>query len=348
MAKKSKKKLRKKSKYVTGGTMYENNIPGTVNLVAQESDPTVLKEAEKTQEEDTQNLIRTAEIASDKIEEDAIRSNENIEMQAALEAQQRKAIETTAKTVGDKFVKQENRTNPFSSAVEAYKGVKTANLAAEATKFDPSIGINVLKKGAAEKLIQSAPKGASFASDAITGKTIVTNASGEVIKQGSALGAGLKNFATSGAGIGTIASLAGAGISRASDDKDATTMTFGEGAGKTLSGIGTGLGAAALTGMALGSAVPLVGNIIGAGLGAAYGLVSGLVSRNKARRQQRKAQREQDRYARQTNKRTGLRFGSQMSNVRAQQLRAKTFSGYDQGINTTAKMGGLKLGMPRY
>ena len=82
----------------------------------------------------------------------------------------------------------------------------------------------------------------------------------------------------------------------------------------------------------------------------ASGLMSfatgGLKTYNKL--QEEKAQREQDRYARQTNKRTGLRFGSQMSNVRAQQLRAKTFSGYDQGINTTAKMGGLKLGMPRY
>ena len=346
MAKKSKKKLRKKSKYVTGGTMYENNIPGTVNLVAQESDPTVLREAEKTKEEETQNLIRTAQTASEQIEQDAIRATENIEMQAALDEQQRKAIETTAKTIGDKFVKPKNRVNPLSDAVGAYRGVRAANLASKAQE-GVTAGVQTAKQAAqGAKAVQLASQTSKLPVGVAAPQTVSTLAEGA--KGASAIGAGLKNFATSGAGIGTIATIGGQLISRASDDKDATTLKFGEGAGKVLSGVGTGLGAAALTGMALGSAVPLVGNIIGAGLGAAYGLVSGLVSRNKARRQQRQAQREEDRYARQTNKRTGLRFGSQMSNVRAQQLRAKTFSGYDQGINTTAKMGGLKLGMPRY
>ena len=115
-----------------------------------------------------------------------------------------------------------------------------------------------------------------------------------------------------------------------------------------LSGIGTGLGAAALTGAALGSAVPVIGNIIGGAAGAIYGLTKGLVARNKARREERKLQRERDKYVADTNKQIGSRFGSQMANVRAGELKQKTFSGYNLGRNLSARTGGMRLGMPRY
>lgn len=353
MAKKLRKKIHKKNKYSVGGTMYDTNtIPvglQTKNLVAEESNPQVLANKEKALEAEKASLATNASNAVNTIEENQEIADQNIEAAAAASEGQADAIVNTAKTLGDKFVKPQDRTNPFSSAVEAYKGVKTANLAAKATQFDASIGMNVLKKGATDQLIKNAPKGASFASDAITGKTIVTSASGEVLKQGSSIGAGLKNFATSGAGIGTIASLAGAGVSKVADDKDATTLTLGEGSGKVLSGIGTGLGAAALTGMALGSAVPVLGNIVGGVLGAGYGLFKGLAGRNKARKLQAEQQKEEDAFVSKTNTSTGKRFGSQLSSVQAAKLKAKTFSGYNQGFNTLqAKMGGLKLGMPRY
>ena len=41
-------------------------------------------------------------------------------------------------------------------------------------------------------------------------------------------------------------------------------------------------------------------------------------------------------------------MGAQMSQVRAGQLRQKTYSGYDLGQNVMAKMGGMRMGMPRY
>ena len=41
-------------------------------------------------------------------------------------------------------------------------------------------------------------------------------------------------------------------------------------------------------------------------------------------------------------------FGSQLAGVRAGETRQKTYSGYDLGRNVVARMGGMKMGMPRY
>jgi len=156
------------------------------------------------------------------------------------------------------------------------------------------------------------------------------------------VGSGLTKFATSGAGIGTIAALAGTGVSMLSDDKDATTLNFGEGAGATLSGIGTGIGAASLAGMAMGSAVPVLGNVIGAVAGAAYGLGKALIGRKKARKAKRKHEGEvkakKDKY----NKKLTEDLGTQAAIVRAGELEQKTYSGYDLGRNLTARRGGYR------
>jgi hypothetical protein len=95
--------------------------------------------------------------------------------------------------------------------------------------------------------------------------------------------------------------------------------------------------------------VPVIGNIIGGVVGAGYGLIKGLAGRNKARKLKREQDAEQDAFVAKTNKSTATRFGSQLSSVQAAKLKAKTFSGYNQGFNTLqAKKGGLRLGMPRY
>ena len=201
---------------------------------------------------------------------------------------------------------------------------------------------------AAEKALKALPKGARIMSDANTGKTIVVDAAGNIVKQGSAIGAGLKSFVTSGAGLGTIASLAGAGLKKWTSDDDATTMNFGEGAGATLSGIGTGLGTAALAGMAMGSAVPLVGNIIGAGVGAAYGLGKALVQRNKARAEEARLAKEKQGKIDEFSAELGKNLAMHKAQVRAGNLRQKTYSGYDLGRNVVAQMGGMRMGMPRY
>ena len=353
MANKSKKKLRKKSKYVTGGSMYSTNTipagygPGnTTNIVAEESDPNAVKIKEEAFAAEQERLNTLANTASEKIAQDQEMAAQNIEIAAAQSEGQADAAVGLARQVGDKFVKPQNRTNPFTPAVQAFKATKAVNLAAKAQR-GVTAGVQTAKQAAqGAKALQLASQTSKIPVGVAAPQTVSSLAQGA--KGASAIGAGLKNFATSGAGIGTIASLAGAGVSRLSDDKDATTMTFGEGTGKVLSGIGTGLGTAALAGMALGSAVPLVGNVVGAAAGAIYGLTKGLIARNKARREKAKADRAEQKFVKETNKDVTSRFGAQASNVRAQRLRSKTFSGYNQGVNTTVKMGGLRLGMPRY
>ena len=155
----------------------------------------------------------------------------------------------------------------------------------------------------------------------------------------SGVGTGLTKFATSGAGIGTIASLAGMGVSALSDDNDATKLNFGEGAGATLSGIGTGLGAAALAGTVMGSAVPLVGNVVGAALGAAYGLGKALVQRKKARKAKPKHEQEVQRKKDEHNLKLEKNLGLQNAIVRSGELEQKTYSGYDLGKNVTYRLG---------
>ena len=158
----------------------------------------------------------------------------------------------------------------------------------------------------------------------------------------SGIGSGIGKFATSGAGIGTIAALAGTGISMLSDDKDATKLNFGEGTGAVLSGVGTGMGAAALAGAAMGTAVPVLGNVIGAVAGAAYGLGKALIGRKKARKAKKKHENEvkakKDKY----NKKLMGDLGTQAAIVRAGELEQKTYSGYDLGRNLTARRGGYR------
>ena len=164
----------------------------------------------------------------------------------------------------------------------------------------------------------------------------------------SGVGTGLTKFATSGAGIGTIASLAGMGVSALSDDNDATKLNFGEGAGATLSGIGTGLGAAALAGTVMGSAVPLVGNVVGAALGAAYGLGKALIGRKKARKAKQKHEQEVQRKKDEHNLNITKRMGLQKAIVRSGELEQKTYSGYDLGKNVTYRLGGKMQPLMKY
>lgn len=162
------------------------------------------------------------------------------------------------------------------------------------------------------------------------------------------VGSGVGKFLTSGAGIGTVASLAGMGVSALADDGDETKLNFGEGTGAVLSGIGTGIGAATLTGMALGSAVPVLGNVIGAVAGAAYGLGKALVGRRKARKAKAKHEQEiKDKKAKH-NKDLMSNLGTQQSIVRNEELAQKTYSGYDLGKNVNYRLGGAMQPLMKY
>lgn len=359
----------------------------TTNIVQEESDPSILQDKEKKLEQETKLLQEQSAQASQQIEQDKELADQQVEIAGENATAGVDAGVSGLKNIADKFVKPEAKKksiNPFADAIGAYKGVRAAKSAVKAAEgfnkaksaFDVSrklsgatkdfgnlkstfdLGSNLNKvKG----LSTNVNKGISLAKNTKTGlegtKLTTTfgkdgyaavNASTKALSKGSAIGAGLKSFAKSGAGIGTIASLAGAGVSRLSDDGDATTMNFGEGAGKTLSGIGTGIGAAATTAMLAGSALGPLGTLIGGGLGALYGLGKGFIQRGKARREKRQLARERDTKINAFQDKQKSRLLTAQANVRASELKSKTFSGYDLGENTTAKLGGLRLGIPRY
>jgi len=117
--------------------------------------------------------------------------------------------------------------------------------------------------------------------------------------------------------------LAGQGIKYLSDDNDATTMNFGEGAGGVISGAASGAG--------FGSILGPVGTAVGAGVGALYGLGKGIYQRNKARNAIGGAEDEK---AAELN-----RIGAQM---RAEGVKSREYSGYDFG-RTLAKHGGPRM-----
>ena len=375
--KKLKNRKDKKKLYQPGGMYADNSIPqglSTTNLVQEESDPNILVAKEEKLDQTKTALNTTAANAAQKIEQDELVAQQEIEVAGANATAGIEAGVSGVQQIAGAFVKPENAKksiNPFQAAGDAYRGVKAAKGTVKAaqgfnkakTAFDMSqklsgakdfatIGKTSLdygKKGI--NLVNNTQKGLEGAKLATTiGKDGLAsvNAGTQALAKGSAIGAGLKSFATSGAGIGTIASLAGAGVKKLSNDNDATTLNFGEGTGEVLAGVGTGIGAAALTGMALGSAVPVIGNIIGGVAGAAYGLIKGLTARNKARRAKKKAEAQKAKYVSKVNKNTKTQFATGLSSVRSSELKSKTFSGYDQGFNTTAKTGGLRLGMPRY
>ena len=165
----------------------------------------------------------------------------------------------------------------------------------------------------------------------------------EAMAKGSALGKGLKDFATSGAGIGLIASGAGMAAKKVWGDDDDTKYNAGEVTGDILSGVGTGMSTAA----ALGTIVPGVGNVVGAVGGALYGLGKGLYGQHKAKKEKRKLETERSAKITKFNKEVSDDLGAQMARSRAGEVKQKSYSGYDLGRNVTAKRGGYR-GMPRY
>jgi hypothetical protein len=211
--------------------------------------------------------------------------------------------------------------------MDAYRLTRGANLLAKGAE-GISAGVQTAQQAAATaKGAQLAFQGVPYA---------MPTAASTAGQTGSALGAGLKGFASSGAGIGTIASLAGMGISALSDDDDPTKSNFGEYTGSVLSSAGTGA--------AIGSFFPGPGTAIGAGVGALYGYGKQLIGTRKA--QQAEQRYESESAARRNeavydlNERIGGLYGSQLSNIAAGNLAQKTISGQNLGRNVMYQSGG--------
>jgi len=117
--------------------------------------------------------------------------------------------------------------------------------------------------------------------------------------------------------------LVGRGISYFSDDDDATTMNFGEGAGGVLSGAASGAG--------FGSILGPVGTAVGGVVGGLYGLGKGIYQRNKARNTIGAAEREK-----------ADELNTIGANMRREGVKSRSYSGYDFG-RTLAKHGGVRL-----
>jgi len=146
------------------------------------------------------------------------------------------------------------------------------------------------------------------------------------------LGRGLTTSITGGSSMAAqlanpamLASLAGMGIKRLSDDDDPTTFNAGEATGSILSGAGTGAG--------IGSMIlPGVGTLAGAAIGGLYSGIKGLVGSRAAEKKVEKAEEEQDQ-----------RREDAFAKLRTERLKDKEVSGFDFGSDI-ARYGGLRYG----
>jgi hypothetical protein len=204
-----------------------------------------------------------------------------------------------------------------------------------------SVTPGVVAPGAADlttKVVSGAVEGGSQAASRLAGF-------GGAGVQGAGT---LAKFASSGAGIGMIAGLAGMGISKLSDDGDATKSNFGEYSGSVLSAAGTGA--------SIGSLFGPVGTLVGGVGGAIYGGVKQFVGTRKAKRAKEKYERERALEVGKYNKDVKSNILNARAAVNAGEIEQKTYSGYDLGRNVVAKyggkrmynLGGMQMGMPRY
>lgn len=243
-------------------------------------------------------------------------------------------------------------------ADDVYTG---ANLGTEVTGLTSGVGDYGMGSlgTSAPPPIPSAPVGVTPPPTIITdttgtvSKSVANIGGNELAKQAGRFGAegvgtGIGKFASSGAGLGTIATLAGKGIEMASNDKDPTTLNFGEGSGKAIAGAGAGMGLAATAGALYGSSLGPVGTAVGAVGGAIYGLGKGLIERKKARAEKAKFEREKKEKIDKYNKELMGNYSSQMARVKAGELEQKTYSGYDLGRNLTYQLGGRMQPLMKY
>tara|TARA_R110002012_G_scaffold1455_18_gene6204 strand:- start:1596 stop:2822 length:1227 start_codon:yes stop_codon:yes gene_type:complete len=195
-----------------------------------------------------------------------------------------------------------------------------------------ALGSEAVKKGSQEVIKKGAEAGANV------GSNVAGTTSGVV--GGAGVGSGLAKFATSGAGIGTIASLAGTGISMLSDDGDPTKSNFGEYSGSILSSAGTGA--------SIGSLLGPVGTAVGGAVGALYGAGKQFFGTRKAKREEARLAKIKKKKTDKYNKQLVDNLATANAQARAAEQKQKTYSGYDLGRNVVARYGGNRLQMPSY
>ena len=354
-----------KKMYQYGGSMYdENQIPAGVGSTAmtvyQEGSGDAQRAAEQSLRQQQENIMATSSDLASEIERDREMQDERVQAVADLRKAQ---IDTGLQGFG-KLAGLAGGPPPITGATgaastagtEASKNIASsigagsgAGQAVSYGAIPTQWGGQGASLGQAFQMGKSAFQAQRAYNAAVASGQIAASPAASATGAGlSAFGKGLGSFAKSGAGLGTIASLAGMGVSKLSDDDDPTRLNFGEGAGATLSGIGAGIGTAAGAAALAGSTLGPIGTLIGGGLGAIYGIGSSLVSRNKARKEEQKLEAERQKRVDEYNEEIGENYASQMARLQAARIGRKTYSGYNLGQNIAAQLGGLRMAMPKY
>ena len=343
------KNQRYKSRYQAGG-MYSNNtvssagqgnVGNTSNIVYQESNPEILKQNLKSQEESNLLLKKQGESMTAKVNEMEEQSKIDIQTAADKVNTRSQAVSSTiqgsiktAKQTG--LIDKSAGSLGVGSAMNAYKAQRAINLGKK--------GYEGVKAGVqTAKQLEQSVKAAKLAKE--SGTLLSYGQTGA--EASSAAGAGLSVLNNANV-YALAANYAGKGIKSLSDDDDATTWTAGEATGDVLSKAGEYAGYGAM----LGSVVPGVGNAVGAVVGGiagvGVGLYQGFAGRGKARKAEADALALQKKKVGKYNTELTKNFGMRKAAINAGAMRQKEYSGYDLGRNVVARKGGMRMGMPRY
>ena len=318
----------KRKRYSNAGVMYAPNEIGqglnpnsTENIVYEENNPQILAQSEQALEQEKASLIEKSELASQAFDAQKEKDSQTIEENDSRLKNTFTAVEGAVDQGLKKFSNLGNTARNAVGATSLFSG-RAARLGVRANRL-----AKAGKQAKAAKLFTRS--GQAHSANAAR----VGNAGRSATTAGR-IGSGLKNFATSGAGLGTIANYTGKAISKLSDDKDATKWNAGEVTGDLLSSTGQGA--------AWGSMLGPVGTAVGAVAGLAYGVGKGLIGRRRARRTDNRQTAKLKAATTKFNKEQEDSFASNWARNRKNEMYGKTYSGYDIGRNTTAKYGGLK------
>ena len=346
--------LTPKSRFQSGGMYGDNQIPAGIGSTAmsmyQESDPRLQEQREASLAKEQEQLTAGAAQMKQEIEADKLGDEQKI---AGAQAEATSGMDKGMGVAGQ-LVNFGSQAGIGQGVQEGAEQGKDVALGAGAMGGQPlvwdmtkgkmvgtQLGGSGTSLGGAFKGAASAYKAQKATNTAIKSGQLMASSAGTAGKAGmQALGTGLKSFATSGAGLGTIAALAGKGISKLSDDNDPTKSNVGEYSGSILGSAGSGA--------AMGSMLGPVGTLVGGIGGALYGAGKQFFGTKAAQKEKIKLEQDRqvkiDKYSKELTGNLAMHKGQ----VRAGNLKQKTYSGYDLGRNVIAQMGGMRMGTPRY
>jgi hypothetical protein len=346
--------LTPKSRFQSGGMYGDNQIPAGIGSTAmsmyQESDPRLQEQREESLSKEQERLTAGAAQMKQEIEADKLGDEQKI---AGAQAEKTAKMDQGMGVAGQlvNFGSQAGIGQGTQEGIEQGKNAAlgAANLGAKPLMWDmakgkavgTTLGGSGTSLGGAFKGAATAFKAQKATNAAIKSGQLLASSAGTAGKAGmTALGSGLKSFATSGAGLGTIAALAGKGISMLSDDNDPTKSNVGEYAGSIVGSAGSGA--------AMGSMLGPVGTVVGGIGGALYGAGKQFFGTKAAKKEKEKIEAERREKVGKFNKELSESYAHQKGQIRAGNLKQKTYSGYDLGRNVIAQMGGMRMGTPRY